>query len=256
MPGNDARRCSPLFQEAYTQTLPVSIWGKPSMPVDQATITLPAPARPGDPFVGPLEAALLGVTLADPFGPWPATATSPGLTWVDHDADGKPGVTSLMTAAGRSSACNLNSADLPIPAAGARAHEIYTGSRSLGRLDGTVVSCAVIQGTVTGPNAGMPRLDGHVIGCLRPDGACTTAESESLDSNGSSAAQRVTGARFTMVRVPDSITCAQVSSVTFPPHRPDRHSPRITSGSWVCRLTGSVSRAGPWPGSLHRSLRR
>ena len=126
---------------------------------------------------------------------------------------------SFMVSTGRSTLCTFNYADLPIPSSGLRAHETYTGSRSIANLNGKVVSCDVIQGTLGGPSGGQPSLEGHVIGCARPDGPCTADEAASLDGNGNDAPQRVTGGRFTMVRVSDSITCAQMPSVTFPPRQ-------------------------------------
>jgi hypothetical protein len=212
--------CSPLFEEAYAQVLPDSIWDRPSMPITQVSMTVPAAPQPGDPFVSPSEATLLGVTMADPFAAWPASYTDPLLTWVDHDGDALPGVTSIMLSGSQSAACGFAYADLPIPSNGLRAHQVFTGSRTIAGLDGTLVSCDVIQGELTGPNAGMPLLQGHVGGCIRPDGACTAAEVTSLDSGASGTAQRILAARFTMVRVPDGITCAQMPTVTFPATTP------------------------------------
>ena len=208
--------CSPLFEEAYAQVLPDSIWDRPTMPVTHVSMTVPAALQAGSPFVSPSEATLLGVTMADPFAAWPVSYTDPLLMWVDHDGDGKPGVTSIMLLGTQSPACGFAYADLPIPSNGLRAHEVFTGSRTIAGLDGALVSCDVIQGELNGPNAGMPLLQGHVGGCTRPDGPCTAAEVTSLDSGASGTAQRILGARFTMVRVADNITCAQMPTVTFP----------------------------------------
>ena len=84
-------------------------------------------------------------------------------------------------------------------------------------MQGTIGNtCNTISGTVQ-LNGGQPRFDGRVRGCAHPDGsACSTAEFESLDTQGGNSGQQVNSARFTMVRVADGITCAQARATPFP----------------------------------------
>ncbi len=209
--------CSPLFSQAYAQGTPDTIWELSTMPVDLFEFNLPSSTAPGAPFVGPVEASVLGLRLPEKTSPWPASYTDPSITWLDHDGDGQPGVTSVMTLTGSSSACNLPYAGLPIPATGATATQVYTGSRSLGGINGTIVDCNTLRGALTGPGGGQPVLQGHVVGCRKTNGQlCTAAETESLDAGGNGAATQITAGRFTMVRVPDDITCAEVRAFDFP----------------------------------------
>jgi hypothetical protein len=84
---------SDLFVETYSSYIPLTTMDpQPLFPgVD---IPLPA-ARPGDQFVSPSEAALVGVEFADPLDdPWPADHTEvPAEAWADSDNDGQPGLT-------------------------------------------------------------------------------------------------------------------------------------------------------------------
>ena len=122
-----------------------------------------------------------------------------------------------MVTTGRSTACNMPYAGLPIPSSGLVAKEVYTGSRSLGVINGTIVDCDTMRGALTGPGGGQPVLQGHVSGRLRTDNQpCTAAETESLDAGGNGAAQQILAGRFTMVRVADNVTCAQVRALDFP----------------------------------------
>jgi hypothetical protein len=209
--------CSPLFMQAYGQVIPDNVWGLPSMPVDSYDVTLAGAPDPGDPFVGPTVGSLLGLGLTNPTGPWPVSRTDPAITWLDHDVDGQPGVTSLMISGGTSAACNFPYGNLPIPATGAYASRVYTGTRSLGNVDGTIDDCNTLSGVVAGPANGLPVLNGHVVGCLKDNSEpCTDAETQSLDEGGNSAGQRILRTSFVMVRASDTITCAQVRAMNFP----------------------------------------
>jgi hypothetical protein len=208
--------CSSLLTQAYTQTIPFSIYELSSMPRSSTTVSFSKAPVAGDPFVAPLGASLLGLSVTDPMGTWPTSYTDPSITWLDPDADGHLGVTSFIPTTGTSSACNLPYTALPIPSSGALAVQVYTGSRSLSGLNGTVVDCNTISGNVTGPVAGMPQINGHAVGCLKSDNtACTDAETASLDGTGTNG-NRILAARFTMVRVPATTTCAQARALQFP----------------------------------------
>jgi hypothetical protein len=215
--------CSPFLKEAYSQTMPDAIWDLSSMPKWTMTMTLPNTPDTGEAFVGPTEVELLGLSLTNPTGVWPSSYTDSAITWLDHDGDGHPGVTSNMLNTGTSSACNFKYANLPITANAfgqvtVRATKVYTGSRSLGNVNGSIIDCNTIKGTYVGPNNGMPQAEGHVVGCITDvnnNRACTDAETKTLDDGGAGM-QQITGSKFTLARVADNITCAQVRAMTFP----------------------------------------
>ena len=123
----------------------------------------------------------------------------------------------MAPTSGRSTSCNLDYGGLPIPSSGQIAERLYVGSRVLASLDGTIVDCDTIRGDAGGPaSGGMPQLQGHVAGCVKTGGAnCSAAEVASIDDSLADG-QRVVGARFTMVRVPDNTSCAQVRARDFP----------------------------------------
>jgi hypothetical protein len=216
--GTSPDLCSNLLSQAYTQTLPDSIWELSSMPHSFSTFSLPNLPDPGDPYVTPTVAVLAGLDLANPSGPWPGAYTDAAITWRDHDSDGELGVTSFVTIGGQSSICGgLTYAALPIPSSGATADRVYTGSRTLGGLDGVIESCDIIRGDQTGPSNGLPRLDGRIVGCRKTPGgaACTTAETASLD-DGADSAQRVLAGRFVMVRAANNLTCQGARDFDYP----------------------------------------
>jgi hypothetical protein len=205
---------APLVQpEAYGQYLPIDIWNKPSIPVTRVQLSLPN-ALPNQPFKTPLIAALLGMTLTDPLGPWPAsrqnvqggTVTSPtavnGARWVDADDDGFLGVTSfavppggvqadgvapdpLTSYAATSSVCPRSNPSAPrlsynYPPAPEnlslqRIKRVYVASRVLSSFDGQINSCDRVSGSLVGPDNGRVQLDARIAGCVRVSGSSETA---------------------------------------------------------------------------------
>jgi hypothetical protein len=110
----------------------------------------------------------------------------------------------------------LNYGGLPIPSSGDLANRVYAGSRALANLDGTLLDCDTIRGDFKGPAGGLPQLNGHVAGCMKTNGRpCSAEETASIDE-GVANGQRVVGARFTLMRVPDTTTCAQARALDFP----------------------------------------
>jgi hypothetical protein len=104
--------CSPFFSETYAQSFPDSIWDSSAMPVTSTPMTLVDP-DPGDPFNGPTEVNLIGLSLTPPNAAWPATWNAAGLTWLDPDNDGQLGLTSIARNTGTSPSCGFPYANLP-----------------------------------------------------------------------------------------------------------------------------------------------
>jgi hypothetical protein len=231
--------CTVTFlNEAFTQNQDPTIWQGPNMPFSSTTTTINDP-DPGEAFVTPTEANLLGVSLASPLGAWPAAWNAAGLTWLgptptytapDEDGDGFPGVASIIKTTGTSTVCGEPYSGLPDPS-GTTSQLIdraYIGTRVLGGYNGTIMTtpaatfgkaCDVMTGSLTGPAAGgFPEVDGRVRGCRLVGGAaCAAATWQSLDTQASSSPQTTTAARFSMVRVANSsITCATVRAMAFP----------------------------------------
>jgi hypothetical protein len=202
--------------ESYSQFVTNQVWGTGSMLSNEfvagdglspsgVTMSLPN-VVPGSPFLAPQTVALLGISLSNPFGAWPAAranvtggggSVTNGATWANHDAsadpDGAPGVTSYVVPPGGigdnnsipdapidypSSACTSDPYNyLPAPEITSfippvvsvrRIKRLFTASRATTQLTGAVSasSCDVITGTVGGPG-GTPRFDAAVQGCVR-----------------------------------------------------------------------------------------
>jgi hypothetical protein len=124
-----------------------------------------------------------------------------------------------MRNTGTSSACsNWPYANLPDPSGGStRIDRAYLGSRVLGYSTGTLTNCDTITGTVAGSVNGFPELDGRVRGCHLATGAdCGTATWQALDTQASQSNQTIVGSQFSMIRVANNVTCADVRAMTFP----------------------------------------
>jgi len=212
--------------EAYAQYLPTSDYGLSTMPVVTVpTISLPN-ALPGQAYTEPQTALLLGISLTDPLGAWPAAdsnvgGSSPtnGAAWVDSDGDGQLGVTtysvppggiSMTTSPNPPVSYGSTSTACPRGDAGAtrelydywpaydvlpphRITRFYDASRTISSLSGTITSCdssgvSLIEGTVGGPDT-----DGGA-GQMHTDvriGGCaivTAADAGAADAGGSACA--------------------------------------------------------------------
>lgn len=193
--------------EAYVQYLPVEIWAQPSMPVTRVQMPLVEPL-PGARFDSPDIAVVLGVSLTDPLGAWPASRADiqggpdydgsavNGARWIDADDDGSIGVTNYTVPPGglpidgvapdpvaafaaSSRVCPRGSQAERLPYNHPPAPEgltvrrikrVYTASRVITALRGALDSCEVIRGSVVGPNDGQAQVDARIGGCVRVDG--------------------------------------------------------------------------------------
>jgi hypothetical protein len=210
--------CNPVLREAYGQYIPDSVYELP-LPATAGSYTVSSPV-PGGAVEGNLESALVGLDVSDPFGAWPPAHDSPDITWLDPDEDGNDGVTSLVRGSGYSSACRYYYAYLPIPTGSIvppRAREIYLGSRALGAVDGSIISCDEVRGTVLGAMGDKPLFNGRISGCETTAGSeCSSSETDALDAEAGTSAQEIIDSRFVMVRVADDVTCSDVRAMEFP----------------------------------------
>jgi hypothetical protein len=199
-----------LGAEAYAQYVPFSVFGSPSMPRTNITVSLPD-SQPGAAFKTEMFAMVNGVKLDNPMGEWPKdrrqVAGAPdsegtpvnGATWLDSDNDGSPGLTNYgigpegekidgvfpdppMDYGARSTECprantGERSAYAYAPAipngslSVQRVKRVFTAQRATFSYDGKIDSCDAISGTAAGPDNGIVRLEARVGGCVRVNGS-------------------------------------------------------------------------------------
>lgn len=210
-------------KEAYGGNIPNSAWDSPA--ITSLSSSFPAAnAYPGAAYKTTEDAMVLGMTLANPTGPWPATAGDV-TAWTDPDGDGALGVTTLWkdASAGTSTACSrVNTTDprytyaLPPTPSFNRVTKVYGASRVIKAYDGTFASCDSITGTVTGPDNGQYKAEARVWGCVRSNGtACSASERDFFDG-ATADSPYVTGATFVMKRMSAGPhTCAEVRSFAY-----------------------------------------
>ena len=170
----------------------------PFMPSSTAALALGGRA-PGSTLGLPLSAVLLGTTMSDPVnGTWPGRASS--LTRVDHDGDGKPGVTAHYSNAGQYSQ----------PRAGTslfddRVSDPYVAARVVLSLSGRLDSCTRSTGSAT-----VRSIDTRIFGCRIAGRSrdCSSGEADFLDRN--TPDYRTSSGSYSMLKVSDGATCADV----------------------------------------------
>jgi hypothetical protein len=199
-----------LAAEAYAAFAPNSIWGTASMPHWSTPAFSITNALPGQAYVEPMTAALLGITLTDPFGAWPASrqnvlggtgTRTNGAAWDNADGDTDTmGVTlydvppggvlsatspffppedygSSSTACPRGTGNRLPYAYAPVPTAPPpsttfdRVKRFSSASRTISQLSGTISSCDLITGDVLGPDSGKQHTDGRIASCVIVSGS-------------------------------------------------------------------------------------
>lgn len=139
--------------------------------------------------------ALVGLTMADPNGAWPAATA---IQAVDSDGDGHPGITATPK--------NDTVYGLPPTSIVQTKHadQLYIASRTTTSLAGVRDTCDSQKGTAT-----VAAFDSHVIGCRIEGGAdCAAADIKFIDDNRTVFV--VTGATYEAKIVPDGATCAAV----------------------------------------------
>jgi hypothetical protein len=170
----------------------------PYVPSTAVTITLSG-ASPAATLTLPRSAIQAGVRMADPAnGTWPSSAS--GLSQVDDDMDGKPGITVQYQNTGgytyprTSASFSPNRADLA-----------YVASRVAFSLGGTLNSCTQASGAAT-----TYRVDTRLFGCNQASSTqdCTATEASFLDQ--SIPGYSFSPASYTLLKVAAGASCATV----------------------------------------------
>jgi hypothetical protein len=182
--------------------IPDAVWDSPAQPKFHSQGTLSSWAIGGAADLEP-TVALVGVKLTDPMMAWPtADQINMGMLSLDHDADGKPGI----TATSRNDSPYTNPPTAAI--GGAKADKLYLATRTVVALHGKLTSCDDISGT-----ANVTMFDNHVIGCHVLNGNdCTTGGTNSQQGfvDSSRTDYKPGTATFVAKKVADSATCADV----------------------------------------------
>jgi hypothetical protein len=156
-------------------------------------------SAPGATLALPPSAFLMGAVLPDAVSAtWPSEAA--GVTPIDHDRDGLPGITALYGQGG-GHALPRTSAKLGAD----RADQPYIASRLVFSLDGELTTCTESVGS-----ADVSFVDTRIFGCsTEAAGAeCSAAEAEFLDAN--CIDYVLDSASYVMRKVADGSTCSDV----------------------------------------------
>jgi hypothetical protein len=146
-----------------------AVWTSTKMPSFMTTGTSSG-LNVGDTVTMNPVAVILGTTLADPGGAWPAATA---LVGQDHDGDGHLGITSTPKNGGGYTRPPTSLA------MSARADLLYIASRATSGTSGKRTSCDATSGTAT-----VTKFDNHVIGChVAGGGECSASESKFVDDN-------------------------------------------------------------------------
>lgn len=168
------------------------------LPSVTADVTL-SDTFPGATFTLGTIALLMGATIPDPINdPWPGSAS--GLTQLDMDGDGKPGVSVLQSNSDGNVYPPTSASLLPN-----HADTAYVGARIVFALNGTLTSCTQSSGAATVSNIGT-----RIFGCKRSGSStdCNASEGGFLDTN--QVDFQATSATYALAKIADTGTCADV----------------------------------------------
>lgn len=182
--------------ETYGTEFPASVWANPAMPTIDAFATVSS-ADPGATLQLERGAVVLGGMMGDALNdPWPASWS--GVTAMDHDGDGLPGITAQAKLGGSYSYPRID-----ILNTDARAQGLYIVSRTIMEFDGIIDDCDSAGGSA------VVTMENHAVGCATVGGGeCTTAQTDTLDGN--MPQFMVAGGNFDLARMADGATCADV----------------------------------------------
>jgi hypothetical protein len=200
------------FFQKYGIRFPDALFDKGTIPETTFNFVADVTSNPitfkTDPFAIVIGANLANAATAS----WPAVSA---MNLRDDDHDNNPGITVIPVTTGGYS---LPPTDL---FSGNTADLVYIATRTVSMLTGTITSCDKIEADVTIQTVnGKPGIDSTVVGCERvpangqSKGPCTPDEASFVDGARPQFTPAGTG-HMTIVRVPDSTTCADVR-VRFP----------------------------------------
>ncbi|HKP57755.1 MAG TPA: hypothetical protein VJV78_13580 [Polyangiales bacterium] len=143
---------------------------------------------------------LVGVSLTDPAGSWPASAAAANVMPVDVDGDGKPGLTSAVRNDG-----GFVGAPTSV-LANNRVDAMYNASRVRYRVMLKDTACADM---LEGP-AELVKLDTLVVGChVKGGNDCSADESQFVEENRPKFVYAADAVAHAVV-IPNDATCSQV----------------------------------------------
>jgi hypothetical protein len=174
--------------------IPTAAFDAPTMPKFTGTLR-----RNGRMFEFVLNPSLIGLTLSDPSGAWPAVAAD--IMAVDHDGDGKPGVTAVAKQGDGFSQPPINVAQTQL------ADEMYVAARVQYRATGVIADCAdVMDG-----KAELLAFDYAVVGChVKDAGDCSNENVQLVQGNRPKLVAAGAGSSYTTRLIPNDATCADV----------------------------------------------
>jgi hypothetical protein len=193
-----------IVNELINYGYPNSLFDGNFLPSTTSTVTLGS-SSPGASFTLPRSAVQMGVNMADPInGAWPSSASGIGTgIRVDHDRDGKAGVTAVYSNTGGHSHPRTSTAFIGFN----RADNPYVASRVSFSLSGSMTSCTQGSGT-----ANFAFVDTRIFGCSRSGSNtdCTASEADFLDRN--CLEYDLGSATYSLLKVADGASCATIRS--------------------------------------------
>lgn len=197
-----------LVSEHYSVYFPDALWDSPSMPTYPLGLRY-ACARPGCDLVVEQVVATYGA-IGGAGTPWPErTESAAGITLVDHDGDGFPGVSVLTRGPSEQDAFGAPYSHVPVSwTLNARATRVGVPLRVTASLSGKQVQCGLFSGTV-----GHATVDARAVACVAVRGSgdaeaeaeCTANQVGFLDAN--TPAWTVVGGHFQAVLVEPGTSC-------------------------------------------------
>jgi hypothetical protein len=176
--------------------IPFDSWDKPSVPKFEQKGTLSG-WNPGSDVVMEPTVALVGLTMTDPMGPWPAKY--PQIMGADAEGDGKLGITGIPKNGG-----GYVNPPTALSALFGSADRVYIASRTVVQLTGKTTTCEAQEGTATAKF-----FDNHIIGCHVVNAAECTADQAAFIDDSRTVYEPKAGI-FTAKKLPDNATCADV----------------------------------------------
>lgn len=201
------RSTATLGAETYGVRFPAALFDTATLPTYSLRGTLSS-SEVGATYSSASLAVIVGATMASPAtDPWPSSGA--GLSQVDSDSDGKPGIT------GDTSGPGLSHPPVNLLRT-ARATRVYLAFREALTSTGIVTACSRVEGMgAISSIDGRPAINSHVLGCRRDDGRdCKASESNLLDSAAPVYAPSG-NATITMVKVTPQTTCADIRTMSF-----------------------------------------